>query len=153
MTQSIYVPGSIRTQPKARRSAEEIKIVETDPVLPFTGRDHSAESMQSALDFHMGHDFPEWHKEARCVGMAQELFFGNETDETSSKRHRPMLTMSEVKRAKAICDRCPVRKQCLEFALVNHEEFGVWGGTTQRDRAKWWKANDAVWAERDAMDE
>lgn len=99
----------------------------------------------------MGHNYPNWHKQARCIDQPQEIFFGNETDETSNKRHRPILTMSEVKRAKAICDRCPVRKLCLEFALTNHEEYGVWGGTTSRDRMRWWKENDAEWARRDAL--
>ena len=152
-TSSVYVPGSIRTSPKSRRSAETTKTCETQPVLPFTGKDFSAESMQSAVDFMMGHDYPTWHSQARCKDQEQDVFFGKEQDETSSKRHRPTLTMSEANRAKAICDRCPVRKQCLEFALINHEEYGVWGGTTGRDRQRWWKDNDAEWAKRDSLSE
>lgn len=108
--------------------------------------------MQSAVDFSMSHSMPEWHQEARCKEQPQEMFFGVETDETSTKRHRPTLTMSEVKRAVALCDRCPVRKQCLEYALYNHEEYGVWGGTTKRDRERWWRENDAEWARRDSVD-
>jgi hypothetical protein len=46
--------------------------------------------------------------------------------------------MSEIKRAQAICNLCPVRMYCLEWGLTRHEEFGVWGGTTPRQRAKWW---------------
>lgn len=148
-TKSVYVPGSIRTTPKSRRSAETTKTCETQPVLPYTGKDFSHESMQSAVEFSMGHDYPSWHNDARCKDQPQETFFGNEQDETTSKRHRPMLTMSEVRKAVAICDRCPVRKMCLEFALVNHEEYGVWGGTTGRDRQRWWKENDAEWARQD----
>lgn len=34
----------------------------------------------------------------------------------------------------AICDRCPVRVPCLEYALSIHEEEGIWGGTTPTDR-------------------
>jgi WhiB family transcriptional regulator, redox-sensing transcriptional regulator len=35
--------------------------------------------------------------------------------------------------AKRICMACPVRRQCLEFALT-HDEHGIWGGTTERER-------------------
>ncbi|MHB1615049.1 MAG: WhiB family transcriptional regulator [Actinomycetes bacterium] len=37
-------------------------------------------------------------------------------------------------RAKAVCARCPVRLPCLADALDNRVEFGVWGGTTERER-------------------
>jgi WhiB family redox-sensing transcriptional regulator len=41
--------------------------------------------------------------------------------------------------AKKICLRCPIRLQCLEFALDNDERYGVWGGlswTERRDEAR-----------------
>lgn len=41
-----------------------------------------------------------------------------------------------AERAKQICQRCPVREGCLAWALQAHEEHGVWGGTTPRDRRK-----------------
>ncbi|NYH52584.1 MULTISPECIES: WhiB family transcriptional regulator [Nocardiopsis] len=37
-------------------------------------------------------------------------------------------------RAKLICQRCPVRTECLADALDNRVEFGVWGGMTERER-------------------
>ena len=39
-------------------------------------------------------------------------------------------------RAKAICVGCEVRTECLADALDNRVEFGVWGGMTERERAK-----------------
>jgi len=36
--------------------------------------------------------------------------------------------------AKAVCARCDVREQCLEFALEHHEVHGVWGGTSVHQR-------------------
>ena len=39
-----------------------------------------------------------------------------------------------VARAKAVCAGCPVREACLEFALANDERWGVWGGTSERQR-------------------
>ncbi|MEV8315099.1 WhiB family transcriptional regulator [Streptomyces sp. NPDC059900] len=37
-------------------------------------------------------------------------------------------------RAKAICSGCPVRTECLVFALDSRMEHGVWGGMTDRER-------------------
>lgn len=37
-------------------------------------------------------------------------------------------------RAKALCDGCPVRTECLAHALDNRIEHGVWGGMTERER-------------------
>ncbi|MET7550801.1 WhiB family transcriptional regulator [Streptomyces sp. NPDC005500] len=41
---------------------------------------------------------------------------------------------AEQKRAKAVCNGCPVRTECLVEALDNRIEFGVWGGMTERER-------------------
>jgi WhiB family redox-sensing transcriptional regulator len=38
--------------------------------------------------------------------------------------------------AKQICKSCPVRLQCLEYAIANREQYGVWGGAAPRDRRK-----------------
>jgi len=35
---------------------------------------------------------------------------------------------SELAEAQRICDGCPVRVQCLEIALRDRHEWGVWGG-------------------------
>jgi WhiB family redox-sensing transcriptional regulator len=39
-------------------------------------------------------------------------------------------------KAKAICDICPVKKECLEYALALPANWceGIWGGTTERER-------------------
>jgi WhiB family redox-sensing transcriptional regulator len=36
--------------------------------------------------------------------------------------------------ARSICARCPERAPCLAWALETGEQFGVWGGTTARER-------------------
>ncbi|MFP5577158.1 MAG: WhiB family transcriptional regulator [Acidimicrobiia bacterium] len=38
--------------------------------------------------------------------------------------------------AKRICGECVVRDECLEHALRNGERFGVWGGTSERERRR-----------------
>ncbi|MGW1159307.1 WhiB family transcriptional regulator [Streptomyces sp. NPDC002519] len=37
-------------------------------------------------------------------------------------------------RAKAVCTGCPVRLECLSYALDNRIEHGIWGGMTERER-------------------
>ena len=36
--------------------------------------------------------------------------------------------------ARAVCQSCAVRLECLSDALDNRVEFGVWGGMTERER-------------------
>lgn len=36
--------------------------------------------------------------------------------------------------AKAVCHRCPVEDECLEYALENDERWGIWGGTSEGER-------------------
>lgn len=36
--------------------------------------------------------------------------------------------------ARSLCQTCPLRLQCLEYALAANEPFGIWGGFTFRER-------------------
>lgn len=36
--------------------------------------------------------------------------------------------------AKKVCRSCPVIEECLDYALAGGERFGVWGGTSERER-------------------
>jgi WhiB family redox-sensing transcriptional regulator len=38
--------------------------------------------------------------------------------------------------SKALCAICPVRAECLEYALRHSEMFGIWGGTSERERRR-----------------
>ncbi len=64
-----------------------------------------------------------WQREAACRGLglgeSQAIFFPARGE--------------SVEDARAICDHCPVRAECLDFALEHHC-IGVWGGTTERQR-------------------
>jgi WhiB family redox-sensing transcriptional regulator len=59
-------------------------------------------------------------EEAACHGLDPELFYAE--------------SGSAIVRAKSFCASCDVRERCLEWA-IRREEFGVWGGTTARERA------------------
>ena len=41
-----------------------------------------------------------------------------------------------VDRARAICKGCPVTTECLEYALEERIEHGVWGGCSERERRR-----------------
>jgi WhiB family transcriptional regulator, redox-sensing transcriptional regulator len=41
---------------------------------------------------------------------------------------------SKIEKAKTICNSCPVKSECLEFALNDGIEFGIFGGATPQER-------------------
>jgi WhiB family redox-sensing transcriptional regulator len=51
---------------------------------------------------------------------------------------------ASVRDAKRTCLSCDVRGECLEYALVNDERFGIWGGLTEQERRKVRKARPVL---------
>ncbi len=45
-------------------------------------------------------------------------------------------TADEEAEALALCATCPVRTECLQYALRNSENHGIWGGTTPEERRR-----------------
>lgn len=68
-----------------------------------------------------------WRARAACRGMDTAIFFPDIQGPGAP-------TNAAVAAARAVCDRCPVRDECLRFALVNRERDGVWGGTSPSER-------------------
>jgi WhiB family transcriptional regulator, redox-sensing transcriptional regulator len=64
----------------------------------------------------------EWQDRALCRSASLELFYS--------------LEEADTRRALALCERCEVRAPCLAFAMEHREHFGVWGGTTERERRR-----------------
>ena len=59
-----------------------------------------------------------------------------------------------VDAARKICATCGVKEQCLEYALVNRIDHGVWGGASERERHRILKRRrDAVAAANSGADE
>jgi WhiB family redox-sensing transcriptional regulator len=70
----------------------------------------------------------DWRSRAACRGPATELFFAPTVAERKEDRKQ-----REAK-AKAICGQCPVRGDCLDYALGLREAHGIWGGLTEGER-------------------
>jgi WhiB family redox-sensing transcriptional regulator len=69
-----------------------------------------------------------WMNRAACRGEDLVLFFGPDGE------RQPERDIREAK-AKAICDRCPVRDQCLDYAVGRPEKYGLWAGLGEDERA------------------
>ena len=61
-----------------------------------------------------------WREQAVCASIDGSAFFPHKGGST--------------RQVKRICATCPVRVDCLEFALDNGERYGVWGGYSERER-------------------
>ncbi len=66
-----------------------------------------------------------WRQDAACRDIDPNLFFpvGVTGD-----------AVEQIATAKDICSGCPVRLECLDFAITSNQEFGVWGGTSEDER-------------------
>lgn len=49
---------------------------------------------------------------------------------------RGLRDQEATTRAKRVCEQCPVRMDCLNFALDGRINDGIWGGTDGTERTK-----------------
>jgi len=73
---------------------------------------------------------PVWRADARCRQESAEHFFSPGHLERREEKH------SRENAARALCGACPVRSQCLEYALVVQEPHGIWGGLNELERRR-----------------
>ncbi|WP_086830388.1 WhiB family transcriptional regulator [Streptomyces sp. NRRL B-24572] len=70
-----------------------------------------------------------WHTRGACHGMdvedADAVFFPLPRDHEA------------IAEAKELCGWCPVRSDCLNYALENVLKEGIWGGLTEAERRPW----------------
>jgi WhiB family redox-sensing transcriptional regulator len=64
----------------------------------------------------------DWIYDAACADKDQDLWFPDRFDPANE--------------AKAICAGCPVRIDCLRYAIETHTTHGVWGGLTAHERQR-----------------
>lgn len=61
-----------------------------------------------------------WTDRANCRGVDPDAFF--------------VRGSVQARAALRLCQGCPVQEACLEYALEQEIDFGVWGGLTERQR-------------------
>jgi len=66
---------------------------------------------------------PPWHASAACRGSGTDAFIIGRG-----------AAAAAMAKARAICDRCTVTVQCLDYALADVDVVGVWGATTAQQR-------------------
>ena len=64
----------------------------------------------------------DWRDDAACRDQDTALFFPHNEDDAGA--------------AKRICAVCPVRGDCLSWALATNQRDGIWGGMTERERRR-----------------
>lgn len=70
----------------------------------------------------------EWRKQAACAHSDTDKFF--------PAKGKEARTQEVISAARIICAQCPVRSECLEFAVRNTVMYGIWGGLTREERKK-----------------
>lgn len=63
-----------------------------------------------------------WQTDALCAQTDPEAFFPEKGGSTRD--------------AKRVCEACPVRSECLDYAMAHDEKFGIWGGLSERERRR-----------------
>jgi len=63
-----------------------------------------------------------WMANGRCKEMDPAIFFPSDG--------------VGVVIAQAVCNECPVKTECLEYALEDRVDHGVWGGASERQRRR-----------------
>jgi WhiB family transcriptional regulator, redox-sensing transcriptional regulator len=77
----------------------------------------------------------QWRSAAACRSADPDLFFPISDSGPA---------VEQAVTAKAICATCRVRRECLAFALRTGQVHGIWGGTTEDERAavRRWTASE-----------
>ena len=66
-----------------------------------------------------------WRRDAICRDTDPDLFFPVGTTG---------YALVQIDRAKEVCGECPVKVDCLDYALETNQDSGIWGGTSGEER-------------------
>ncbi|WP_082900247.1 WhiB family transcriptional regulator [Rhodococcus phenolicus] len=75
------------------------------------------------------HQDSQWWNYAACLFYGPALFFGPDNESRGERQRRE-------REAKRICATCIVHDRCKQFALTTRQQHGVWGGTSECERAE-----------------
>jgi hypothetical protein len=138
----IFLASWMNTRPRRRVESQKIRRVEGRWViqerrwLPVSALDSALQVPEPEVieSYRDSLSPPDWTTRSLCAKMpiweSDPLFHGVEI------REAPALLIAATNTARLICARCPVAVLCLTDALINDERYGVWGGTSGRQREK-----------------
>lgn len=66
-----------------------------------------------------------WRRDATCRDTDPELFFPVGTTGQA---------LQQIAKAKNVCCECPVKIECLQFAMETNQDTGIWGGLSEEER-------------------
>lgn len=66
-----------------------------------------------------------WRRNAICRDTDPDLFFPVGTTG---------YALVQIDKAKQVCGECPVKVDCLQYALDTNQDSGIWGGTSEEER-------------------
>jgi WhiB family transcriptional regulator, redox-sensing transcriptional regulator len=69
-----------------------------------------------------------WRDMAACSGMDTNIFFSQDQAATGEPER--------ISLAKRVCSGCPVRNDCLDYALKINDAWGLLGGLTPQERRR-----------------
>lgn len=78
-----------------------------------------------------------WRDQAECTGADTELFYRQDDELTDRSK---TLKIRE-RAAKAYCNDCPVKAECLQDAIETEEMYGIRGGLNPKER---WELTDSM---------
>ena len=73
----------------------------------------------------LAHADYNWRRQAICRDTDPALFFPVGTTG---------YALVQIDRAKQVCGECPVKVDCLDYALETNQDAGIWGGTSEEER-------------------
>jgi WhiB family redox-sensing transcriptional regulator len=79
-----------------------------------------------------------WQHKGACLGPQSAVFFPPPQFERKVER------LERERRAKMICQDCPVQASCLEYAIDIREPHGIWGGLNEGERRTLLEERDGV---------
>lgn len=86
----------------------------------------------SLTEFLAGLNDAPWVRDALCAQVDTEMWFPSKRGHDDDGSSETEL----IRQARAVCGRCPVRAECLQYAVDNDEAHGIWGGTVPGERRR-----------------
>ena len=75
---------------------------------------------------------PKFYNEAACAGSPNSWFYPGQGQSSLAVKGR------------AKCSTCPVRKECFTYAMDQHDEAGIWGGSMPDQRTSWFASETSA---------